>query len=158
MYELASERWSPVQSVEKVILSVISMLAGTSDQTSMVVPGVAILTLVSYAQNPTLRAVRMSTVASCTVIIKTCVFSFANEGLLLILCLGIRAPGSGFGEGIVGVVSLAMRAFPKHLSGVCCSQLLPFQSISLLCNTQTHGPRSIRPRRPTRTLIALVLC
>jgi ubiquitin-conjugating enzyme E2 G2 len=29
MYELASERWSPVQSVEKVILSVISMLAGT---------------------------------------------------------------------------------------------------------------------------------
>ena len=28
MYELASERWSPVQSVEKVILSVISMLAG----------------------------------------------------------------------------------------------------------------------------------
>ena len=29
-YELASERWSPVQSVEKVILSVISMLAGAS--------------------------------------------------------------------------------------------------------------------------------
>ena len=29
-YEQASERWSPVQSVEKVILSVISMLAGTS--------------------------------------------------------------------------------------------------------------------------------
>ncbi|KAF8310683.1 ubiquitin-conjugating enzyme [Clavulina sp. PMI_390] len=28
MYELSSERWSPVQSVEKVILSVISMLAG----------------------------------------------------------------------------------------------------------------------------------
>ena len=27
-YEQASERWSPVQSVEKVILSVISMLAG----------------------------------------------------------------------------------------------------------------------------------
>ncbi|KAH7871223.1 ubiquitin-conjugating enzyme [Lentinula edodes] len=27
MYEQASERWSPVQSVEKVILSVISMLA-----------------------------------------------------------------------------------------------------------------------------------
>jgi len=26
-YELASERWSPVQSVEKVILSVVSMLA-----------------------------------------------------------------------------------------------------------------------------------
>lgn len=30
MYEQASERWSPVQSVEKVILSVISMLAGKS--------------------------------------------------------------------------------------------------------------------------------
>ena len=28
MYEQASERWSPVQSVEKVLLSVISMLAG----------------------------------------------------------------------------------------------------------------------------------
>ena len=28
-YEQASERWSPVQSVEKVLLSVISMLAGT---------------------------------------------------------------------------------------------------------------------------------
>lgn len=31
MYEQASERWSPVQSVEKVILSVISMLAGMSN-------------------------------------------------------------------------------------------------------------------------------
>jgi ubiquitin-protein ligase len=30
MYEQASERWSPVQSVEKVLLSVISMLAGNS--------------------------------------------------------------------------------------------------------------------------------
>lgn len=29
MYELASERWSPVQSVEKILLSVVSMLAGT---------------------------------------------------------------------------------------------------------------------------------
>ena len=33
MYEHASERWSPVQSVEKVILSVISMLAGALPQT-----------------------------------------------------------------------------------------------------------------------------
>ena len=33
MYEQASERWSPVQSVEKVILSVISMLAGESTPT-----------------------------------------------------------------------------------------------------------------------------
>lgn len=29
MYESSSERWSPVQSVEKILLSVISMLAGT---------------------------------------------------------------------------------------------------------------------------------
>lgn len=29
-YESASERWSPVQSVEKILLSVISMLAGKS--------------------------------------------------------------------------------------------------------------------------------
>lgn len=28
MYEDASERWSPVQSVEKILLSVVSMLAG----------------------------------------------------------------------------------------------------------------------------------
>eukprot|EP00040_Diaphanoeca_grandis_P044416 m.12236 g.12236 ORF g.12236 m.12236 type:complete len:165 (-) comp9226_c0_seq1:47-541(-) len=30
-YELASERWSPVQSVEKVLLSVVSMLAEPND-------------------------------------------------------------------------------------------------------------------------------
>lgn len=29
-YESASERWSPVQSVEKILLSVISMLAGAA--------------------------------------------------------------------------------------------------------------------------------
>lgn len=28
-YELSAERWSPVQSVEKILLSVVSMLAGT---------------------------------------------------------------------------------------------------------------------------------
>ena len=27
-YETAAERWSPVQSIEKVLLSVVSMLAG----------------------------------------------------------------------------------------------------------------------------------
>ena len=31
-YEKASERWSPVQSVEKVLLSVISMLAEPNDE------------------------------------------------------------------------------------------------------------------------------
>lgn len=29
-YESSSERWSPVQSIEKILLSVVSMLAGTS--------------------------------------------------------------------------------------------------------------------------------
>ncbi len=29
-YEHASERWSPVQSVEKILLSVVSMLAGNT--------------------------------------------------------------------------------------------------------------------------------
>ena len=28
-YESATERWSPVQSIEKILLSVVSMLAGT---------------------------------------------------------------------------------------------------------------------------------
>ncbi|KAI8053784.1 ubiquitin-conjugating enzyme E2 G2-like protein [Syncephalis plumigaleata] len=32
MYESASERWSPVQSVEKILLSVISMLAEPNDE------------------------------------------------------------------------------------------------------------------------------
>ena len=31
-YELASERWSPVQSVEKILLSVVSMLAEPNDE------------------------------------------------------------------------------------------------------------------------------
>ncbi|KAI8927039.1 ubiquitin-conjugating enzyme/RWD-like protein [Entophlyctis helioformis] len=32
MYEHASERWSPVQSVEKILLSVVSMLAEPNDE------------------------------------------------------------------------------------------------------------------------------
>ncbi|CAG8465880.1 2748_t:CDS:2 [Paraglomus occultum] len=32
MYESSSERWSPVQSVEKVLLSVVSMLAEPNDE------------------------------------------------------------------------------------------------------------------------------
>jgi ubiquitin-conjugating enzyme E2 G2 len=31
-YELASERWSPVQSVEKILISVVSMLAEPNDE------------------------------------------------------------------------------------------------------------------------------
>ena len=32
MYELSSERWSPIQSVEKILLSVVSMLAEPNDE------------------------------------------------------------------------------------------------------------------------------
>ncbi|BFZ54551.1 ubiquitin conjugating enzyme Ubc7/UbcP3 [Savitreella phatthalungensis] len=32
MYETASERWSPVQSIEKILLSVMSMLAEPNDE------------------------------------------------------------------------------------------------------------------------------
>jgi ubiquitin-conjugating enzyme E2 G2 len=32
MYESVSERWSPVQSVEKILLSVVSMLAEPNDE------------------------------------------------------------------------------------------------------------------------------
>lgn len=32
MYESSSERWSPVQSVEKILLSVVSMLAEPNDE------------------------------------------------------------------------------------------------------------------------------
>ena len=31
-YESSSERWSPVQSIEKILLSVVSMLAGTFEE------------------------------------------------------------------------------------------------------------------------------
>jgi ubiquitin-conjugating enzyme E2 G2 len=31
-YEMSSERWSPVQSVEKILLSVMSMLAEPNDE------------------------------------------------------------------------------------------------------------------------------
>jgi ubiquitin-conjugating enzyme E2 G2 len=32
MYESSSERWSPVQSIEKILLSVVSMLAEPNDE------------------------------------------------------------------------------------------------------------------------------
>ncbi|OMH81947.1 Ubiquitin-conjugating enzyme E2-18 kDa [Zancudomyces culisetae] len=32
MYESSSERWSPVQSVEKILLSVLSMIAEPNDE------------------------------------------------------------------------------------------------------------------------------
>jgi hypothetical protein len=75
-YELASERWSPVQSVEKVLLSVISMLAGTSK------PVLASFIAVSYqfVQNLTWRAERTLIVANCTEITSRWVpFSYVGE-------------------------------------------------------------------------------
>lgn len=32
MYEHASERWSPIQSIEKILISVMSMLAEPNDE------------------------------------------------------------------------------------------------------------------------------
>lgn len=32
MYETAQERWSPIQSVEKILISVMSMLAEPNDE------------------------------------------------------------------------------------------------------------------------------
>lgn len=32
MYESAAERWSPIQSVEKILISVMSMLAEPNDE------------------------------------------------------------------------------------------------------------------------------
>ena len=34
LYESSNERWSPVQSVEKILLSVMSMLAEPNDESS----------------------------------------------------------------------------------------------------------------------------
>lgn len=65
MYESASERWSPVQSVEKVILSVISMLAGASLCLLLQTKSASI-----SEQNPTWRVVPTLTAASYTAITK----------------------------------------------------------------------------------------
>ena len=37
-YESSAERWSPVQSVEKILLSVVSMLAGTKFNPAHLLP------------------------------------------------------------------------------------------------------------------------
>ena len=42
-YETSAERWSPVQSVEKILLSVVSMLAGkTVDKMGLVVQSILV--------------------------------------------------------------------------------------------------------------------
>lgn len=66
MYEQASERWSPVQSVEKVILSVISMLAGEFVLPSYLPTG----TPITLSKNPTSKVVRILTAANYTVTIE----------------------------------------------------------------------------------------
>lgn len=68
MYEQASERWSPVQSVEKVILSVISMLAGMSKDATRSVQLVD-AEAISF-QNRTLRAERTLIAANSIVTIE----------------------------------------------------------------------------------------
>jgi ubiquitin-conjugating enzyme E2 G2 len=50
-YESSSERWSPVQSVEKILLSVISMLAGKQQQHTS-------YSLGSYEARPSLKLTR----------------------------------------------------------------------------------------------------
>jgi ubiquitin-protein ligase len=66
MYEQASERWSPVQSVEKVILSVISMLAG-EQTTVFTIDGSN--SDHTTSKNQTSRVVRTLIAASCIEII-----------------------------------------------------------------------------------------
>jgi len=51
MYESSSERWSPVQSVEKILLSVLSMLAEPNDES-----GANIEACVSYKE-PSFRGI-----------------------------------------------------------------------------------------------------
>lgn len=51
-YESASERWSPVQSVEKILLSVISMLAGTLPLLLQVSPPLCVLRIPFFDEIP----------------------------------------------------------------------------------------------------------
>ena len=61
-YEQASERWSPVQSVEKVILSVISMLAGINK--FLISIFCFLLNIFSHLQNQISKVVQTSIVAN----------------------------------------------------------------------------------------------
>lgn len=57
MYESSSERWSPVQSVEKILLSVVSMLAGIVYlwQCLLWFSTKLLLSLDMYVQNQTMK-------------------------------------------------------------------------------------------------------
>lgn len=63
-YELSAERWSPVQSVEKILLSVVSMLAGNSVEIYLFHPHL-IVSISSSVQNQTTRAEPMWTQRLC---------------------------------------------------------------------------------------------
>lgn len=63
-YELSSERWSPVQSVEKILLSVVSMLAGMIENLLPVFSELKIFLLISL-QSRTTSLVLMSMQRLC---------------------------------------------------------------------------------------------
>lgn len=65
-YELSAERWSPVQSVEKILLSVVSMLAGKPHPTKFL--AMKITNVALYLQNQMMNLVQMLMQQSCGVI------------------------------------------------------------------------------------------
>uniref|UniRef100_A0A669EX15 Ubiquitin-conjugating enzyme E2G 2 (UBC7 homolog, yeast) n=1 Tax=Oreochromis niloticus TaxID=8128 RepID=A0A669EX15_ORENI len=68
-YESSAERWSPVQSVEKILLSVVSMLAGNHTPFCDVIMCkprfTCVLSPLFSSQSPTMRAERTSTPPKC---------------------------------------------------------------------------------------------
>lgn len=58
-YESSAERWSPVQSVEKILLSVVSMLAGVYNNWS------SFIRLKIVLQNQMMKVGRMWTLLRC---------------------------------------------------------------------------------------------
>lgn len=58
-YESATERWSPVQSIEKILLSVVSMLAGRTHPPHQAI--VSHHTYIMSPQNPMMKVVQMWT-------------------------------------------------------------------------------------------------
>ena len=64
-YESSSERWSPVQSVEKILLSVVSMLAGKSPCLGLYGCLIDIMGSVQWAHLVALSPTRMLLAAVC---------------------------------------------------------------------------------------------
>ena len=65
-YETAAERWSPVQSIEKILLSVVSMLAGTV----LIVSHHGIICIQSIEPNDESGANVDASVSACVVMLK----------------------------------------------------------------------------------------